>query len=173
MNGWSEYLLAWICFLAAHMVPAAPGPRGLLIARLGRRGYLLAFSLVSVALLIWLVRASSGAPYVGLSQAGTGSRWLVNLAMPVAILTGAIATGMSGLLMAFAIWAAAHLVANGDLAHAILFGGMLVFAGSGLIRSGFPCVFRPSVLRIVAAIGLWIALLLLHPVVVGVSPLPG
>ena len=40
MSGWGEYLAAWACFLGAHMIPALPGPRGWLVARLGRRGYL-------------------------------------------------------------------------------------------------------------------------------------
>lgn len=173
MSGWGEYALAWGCFLGAHMIPAAPGPRGWLVARLGRRGYIAAFSVLSFALLVWLVRASGAAPYVGLWDAGGWSRWLVNLAMPVAILTGALAVGMSGLIAGFAIWAGAHLIANGDLAHVLLFGGMLVFALSGLIRLGPPRKFRSTPARIAAALILWAALIALHPVVVGVSPLPG
>ncbi|MBU3031056.1 NnrU family protein [Paracoccus marinaquae] len=173
MDGWGEYALAWACFLGAHVIPAAPGPRGWLILRLGRGGYLAGFSLLSVALLIWLIRASGGTPYLPLWEAGGWSRWLVNLAMPLAILTASLATGMSGLIAAFTIWAGAHLVANGDLAHVILFGGMLVFALTGLARSGVPRAFRVTVPRLLLAVAIWLALLMLHLPVVGVSPLPG
>lgn len=173
MDGWGEYLLAWAAFLGAHIVPAMPRIRAALIARLGRKGYLAGFSLLSLALLIWLIRASGAASYIPLWEPGGWSRWLVNLAMPLAILTGVLAAGMSGLITAFAIWAAVHLVANGDLAHVILFGGMLVFALTGLRRSGVPRALRLTWPRLILALGIWAALLLLHLPVVGLSPLPG
>lgn len=172
MDGWAEYGLAWGSFLGAHLIPAAPAPRGWLIARLGRHGYLAAFSLLSVALLIWLIRAAGAAPHVPLWDTGGAGPWLVNLAMPLAILIALAAPGMSGLIAAFAIWAAAHLVANGDLAHVALFGGMLVFALSGLVRSGWPRLRWPGWPRLALALLVWIALILLHPWVVGLSPLP-
>ncbi|MCF3973818.1 NnrU family protein [Paracoccus sp. EGI L200073] len=172
MNGWVEYALAWLCFLGAHVAPMAPGPRAWLMARLGKAIYLTLFSLLSIALLVWLVRAAGAAPHVPLWDSGAWTRWLVNLVMPVAILTGALAVGMSGLVAAFAMWAAAHLVANGDLAHVVLFGGMALFAGMGLIRSGWPRQFRASLPRLALAAALWVALMLLHPVVVGLSPWP-
>ena len=172
MTGWSEYAAAWTCFLGAHVIPALPGPRGWLVGRLGRRGYLAGFSLLSVALLCWLILAAGRAPYVPLWDQPLWSRWLVNLVMPAAILIGALAAGLSGLVLAFALWAGAHLVANGDLAHAVMFGGMGIFALSGLARSGLPRAFRVTGRRLVLAVLVWAALLHLHPLVIGVSPLP-
>lgn len=172
MNEWAEYIAAWAFFLGAHTIPALSGPRGRLIARLGRRGYLAAFSLLSTVLLYWLIVAAGRAPFVSLWDQPPGSRWLVNIVMPVAILLGTLAVGLSGLVAAFALWAAAHLPANGDLAHALLFGGMGVFALSGLLRSGLPGAFRVTWRRILLAVVIWAALLHLHPLVIGVSPLP-
>ncbi|WEF23956.1 NnrU family protein [Paracoccus sp. S3-43] len=172
MSGWGEYLAAWACFLGAHLIPALPGPRGWLVARLGRRGYLVAFSLLSIGLLSWLILAAGRAPHVHLWDQPLWSRWLVNIAMPLAILVAVLAVGLSGLIVAFTLWAGAHLVANGDLAHAILFGGMLVFALSGVARSGLPGVFRVTWQRLVLAVLIWAALLHLHPLLIGVSPLP-
>lgn len=172
MTGWIEYGAAWACFLGAHMIPALPGPRGWLVARLGRRGYLAAFSLLSIGLLYWLIVAAGRAPFVPLWDQTGWSRWLVNIAMPLAILTAALSVGMSGLVLAFALWAGAHLLANGDLAHAIFFGGMGVFALSGVARSGLPGTFRVTWRRLVLAVLVWAALLHLHPLVIGVSPLP-
>jgi len=45
----TQFFLAIAVFLAAHVVPAATGLRGFLIARLGRRAYLVGYSLVSLA----------------------------------------------------------------------------------------------------------------------------
>lgn len=172
MTGWIEYGAAWACFLGAHMIPALPGPRGRLIATLGRRGYLAAFSLLSIGLLYWLIVAAGRAPYVHLWDQPGWSRWLVNIAIPVAILVGTLSVGMSGLVVAFALWAGAHLVANGDVAHAIFFGGMGIFALSGIARSGLPGAFRVTWRRLALAVLIWAALLHLHPLVIGVSPLP-
>lgn len=172
MDGWGEYLAAWAAFLGAHVIPAMPRIRARLVAHLGRRVYLAGFSLLSLGLLYWLILAAGRAPYVPLWEAGGWSRWLVNLAMPLAILSGVMAAGLSGLVLGFAIWAGAHLVANGDLAHAGFFGGMLVFALLGLLRSGLPAGFRVTLPRLVLAVLIWAALLHLHPLVIGVSPLP-
>ena len=172
MSGWIGYGAAWACFLGAHVIPALPGPRGWLVTRLGRRGYLAAFSLLSIGLLYWLIVAAGRAPFVPLWDQTGWSRWLVNIAMPLAILTAVLSVGMSGLVLAFALWAGAHLLANGDLAHAIFFGGMGVFALSGVARSGLPGTFRVTWQRLMLAVLVWAALLHLHPLLIGVSPLP-
>lgn len=172
MTGWGEYIAAWAFFLGSHMIPALPGPRGWLVARLGRRGYLAAFSVLSIGLLYWLIVAAGRAPVVALWDQPGWSRWLVNIAMPLAILVAALGSGMSGLIAAFALWSGGHLVANGDLAHALFFGGMLVFALSGLLRSGLPGAFRVTWQRLVVAALVWATLLHLHPPVIGASPLP-
>ena len=81
--------------------------------------------------------------------------------------------GMAGLMAGFVLWAGAHLVANGDLAHGILFGLMLIYALFGLgicwrrgvaLRGAWP--------RLLAAALVWAALFHLHPLVIGVSPMP-
>lgn len=173
MSGWSEYLLAWASFLGAHLVPAIPRIRTALIARLGRAGYLTAFSLVSLMLLLWLLRAAGRAPFLPLWDLGEPGRWLVNLTMPVAIFVAVSSPGLAGLVLAFALWSAAHLGANGDVAHVILFGGMLVFALSGVLRQGLPRALSLSPRRVLLAGAIWAALILLHPLVIGMSPLPG
>ena len=91
--------------------------------------------------------------------------------MPVAVLAAALAPGLRGLMMAFAIWAGAHLVANGDLAHVLFFGLLLAYALAGAARQG-PPHWRVTPIRLLAAAGVWAALFLLHPYVIGVSPAP-
>jgi uncharacterized membrane protein len=57
----TNFLLAILAFLLAHVVPPAPPLRGRLIALFGRRAYLTIYSLVSTLLLVWI----SGIPRPG------------------------------------------------------------------------------------------------------------
>lgn len=167
---WAEFSIALAAFLGSHVIPVRF--RAPFIAALGKRGYVVAYSALSLGLLYWLIVASARAPYVELWPQEPWMRWLVNLAMPVAVLAAATA-GMAGLMAAFALWAGAHLLANGDVAHAILFGLLLVYALFGLalmLRRGM--VLRVTWLRVLGAVLIWAALFHLHPMVIGVSPLP-
>ena len=167
---WAEFSIALAAFLGSHVIPVRF--RAPLIARLGKRGYVAAYSALSLGLLYWLIVASGRAPYVELWPHEGWMRWLVNLAMPLAVLAPAVA-GMPGLMAGFALWAGAHLVANGDLAQGILFGLMLIYALFGLgicLRRGVA--LRVAWPRLLAAVVIWAALFHLHPLVIGVSPLP-
>ena len=167
---WAEFTAALAAFLGSHVVPMRL--RGPLVARFGKRAYVLGYSLLSLGLLYWLIVAAGRAPWVELWPQALWMRWGGNLAMPVAILLAA-AGGMAGLMAAFALWAGTHLIANGDLAHVLLFGILLVYALFGLavgLRRGLRLV--PGWRRIALAVVVWAALLHLHPLVIGVSPLP-
>ncbi|WP_299821093.1 NnrU family protein [uncultured Jannaschia sp.] len=102
------------------------------------------------------------------------------------------------LLAALALWSASHMVPNGDLAYVLLFGTFAGFALLGmrvvderrqrvmgaarwtaLHRAVAACPPLPcpaslpgAALRLALAVALYAALLMLHPVVIGVSPLP-
>jgi uncharacterized membrane protein len=151
---WVPFAAAFVAFGASHYLPAATGLREALVARVGRRAYFSAYGLVSLLLLGWLIAAAGAAPHVELWPAAAWQRWLPNLAMPVAFLLAACGLGMAQpftlggraaarfdpadpglaavarhpLLLALALWSGAHLVANGDLAHALVFGGFLAMA---------------------------------------------
>lgn len=155
--GWAEFAVAMIAFIASHRLPALGGLRARLERALGRGGYIALFSVISTALLFWVIFAAGRAPFVPLWDQAPWQRWAVNLAMPVALALAVFGTaapnpfafegraagfdpdhpGIAGvtrqpLLWALAIWAGVHLVANGDLAHVILFGLFLAFALAGL-----------------------------------------
>lgn len=98
-------------------------------------------------------------------------------------------------LVALALWAGLHMLPNGDLAHVILFGTLGAFALAGgrivdrrkhrdmgerawqAIRADIACAplglawVRDTVrpLRIAVAVAAYAAIILLHPVVVGVA----
>lgn len=154
---WTEFLAAMGLFLASHRLPALFGLKGRLVAALGPRGYVLAFSAVSTLLLLWLISVAGRAPYVVLWDQQLWHRWAVNLVMPLVCLLASFGTaspnpfafegrqtgfdparpGIVGLtrqpvLWALALWSGAHLLANGDLAHVGLFGTFLALALAGM-----------------------------------------
>ena len=155
LSGWAEFILALVAFFASHMIPTRPALRAALVARFGARGFGMAYGVLSLALLIWVIVAAGRAPQVDLWYQTVASRWLPNIAMPLAIALASFSIaapnplsfggrvapfdpahpGIAGLtrhplLWALFLWSAAHLVANGDLAHVILFG---LFAGFSLL----------------------------------------
>lgn len=158
MSGWGEYVAAWAVFLLSHMIPARPVLRGRLIALMGRRGYLIAYSALSVVIFLWLIHAAGRAPYVQLWPMPLWGPWFVLVAMTIGftllvfglLRPNPFSFGGSGgsydpakagilrlvrhpILATALIWALAHLVVNGDVAHVILFGGFTLFAIFGMV----------------------------------------
>lgn len=220
--GWSEYALAFAAFFLTHSMPIRPPLRPWLVARLGPAGFGIAYSALSLGVLAWLIGAAARAPYVPLWPWAPWQNHVVLVVMlPVCLILGlAVARpnpfSFGGarndsfdpahpgivrltrhpLLLALALWAGAHLLANGDLAHAILFGTFAAFAlvGTRLVdrrrrremgdawqdcdnsrRHGplvpVPLSWAGAAGRLGAGAALYSALLWLHPWLFGVSPL--
>jgi len=225
LAGWGEFAAAMAAFFASHLIPARPKVRAALRQRLGRAGYGAAYGLVAVAILAWVIAAAGRAPLVVLWDQALWQRWVVNGAMAAAVLLAAFALGavnpfsfggraagfdpehpgIAGftrhpLLLALLIWALAHLLVNGDLAHALVFGPFAAFAVRGMSAidarnrgrwgaaewarlAANTALLAPRALwrgrltgaaLLRAGIGLaaWGGLVVLHPWVIGVSPLP-
>lgn len=153
MAGWGEYAGAWAVFLLSHALPVRPPFRPLLDAWLQPRGFLVAYSALSVALLAWLIAAAGRAPVVTLWPEPPAAGWIVlaATAAAVAILAFGLSRpnplsfggtsaafdpdrpGLPGrirhpVLAAILIWSVAHLAVNGALAHVLLFAGFAAFA---------------------------------------------
>lgn len=152
--GWGEFAAAYIAFFLSHALPISPPIRPWLEARLGRSGFTLAYSVLSIAILGWLIGAAGRAPYVSLWPSASWQNHVpVVVMVPVCLIIalsvarpnpfsfggarndnfdpahpGIVRLTRHPLLLALALWAAAHLVPNGDLAHVILFGTFAVFA---------------------------------------------
>jgi uncharacterized membrane protein len=150
--------LAAAFWVALHLLVAGP-LRPALAARLGEQGFRGVFSLASAAGLAWLIFAFRAAPYVPLWQPLPGARYvaLVLVFLAFILLPFSIAPGNPTLagadmllkdrlpvhgmtritrhpgLWAFALWAIAHLIADGDLAGVLLFGAILVTALNGMV----------------------------------------
>jgi uncharacterized membrane protein len=158
MTGWAEFALALCTFLASHALPVRPPVRRRMVGTLGERGFTIAYSALSLLVLVWTIAAAGRAPYVELWPFAPWQLWVPNLAMPLAVAIVALAVaapnplsfgggwndrfeperpGVVGLSrhplpLALALWAAAHLLPNGNLAHALLFGLFLVFSILGM-----------------------------------------
>ena len=157
-NGpWTEFVIAYAVFLAAHRIPMMPRLKGAAQAVLGKTGFLLAYSALSLLLLVWLIAAAGAAPFVPLWDQTPALRMVPNLVMPLAIILVCFAIGAPNplsfggrttgfdpahpgiagivrrpLLWALLVWSLAHIAPNGDLAHVLLFGGFAAFSALGM-----------------------------------------
>ncbi len=155
---WAEFGGVMLLFLGSHAIAALPRLRNAAIEKLGPVPYRTLYSLLSVALLVWLIRAAARAPYIPLWEIADWQFLVPNMAMPAVCLLIAFGIaapnpfslggrragfssempGIAGLsrhplLWGLAIWAMAHMVPNGDLAHVILFGLFASYAIAGTI----------------------------------------
>ena len=155
MDPLAHLAIATMTFLITHAVPSTP-LRGALVRSLGERQYLGAFSLVSFLTLGWTIYAYGHAPLKPLWQV-TGLKLLPLFVMPFAFILltcgvmgrnptavrqesalesehrGILRVTRHPMMWGFALWAAAHLLARGDAASLIFFGGFLVLALSGTV----------------------------------------
>ena len=134
-------ILGLIVFFAAHLVPTAPEIRQGLVARFDETAFKAAFGIVA---LVGLVLIVAGYHKLQLMPGKNPVLWdppqwtrhvTYLLMIPAMILLVAAyvpsrirSAVKHPLLAAIKIWALAHLLANGDLASLLLFGGFLAFA---------------------------------------------
>ncbi|QIE57745.1 NnrU family protein [Pikeienuella piscinae] len=158
MMDWIEFIAVFTAFYVLHSVPVRPPMRPWLVARLGHAGFGVAYSFVSLAMLVAVFVAAARAPFVLLWPEPPWADWLVLAAMFTAGLIlglglfrpnpfsfggrrnaafdpqrpGVLRYLRHPVLAAFLLWAAAHLVVNGDLAHVVMFGSFGLFALLGM-----------------------------------------
>lgn len=220
MTDWLEFIAALTLFMVSHMFPVRPPMRPWLIARLGAKGYFISYSILSLLVLGWLIVAAARAPFVAVLPQWEIFRWAPLVVMPLACLIavggmmaqnplsfgglgkqpfdpdkpGMLAATRHPLLAAMALWAVAHVLANGDLAHVILFGLFAGFAVMGMFlidrrkqrhlgqgewqrlargTARLNLIRLPlSPLPLVLAGSVMLVLILLHEPVIGYVPLP-
>ena len=78
-----ELLLATVAFVLSHLIPAMPSFRAFLIRALGRPLYLILYSVMSLAVIVWLGFAYVDAPLVTVWEPVAWMRWVPALIMPV------------------------------------------------------------------------------------------
>lgn len=152
--------MAWLLFTAllwvgVHVGIAGTALRGAIVARIGEGAFRAVFSILSLVVIVLLVQAWRGAGTTPLWFAPAWLRWVLALLMlPAFVLfatsfrrnptavggeagLGAEATGIlrvtrHPMLWSFAIWAAVHVIGNGDSASLVFFGAFLVTALAGM-----------------------------------------
>ena len=153
----TSLLLAALAFIGIHIGVSGTMLRDRLVAAIGLRGYMVGFSIGSVAALVWLIFAYNGAPYrptwgmlewwkpvqialmlpafllvvLGLSTPNPTSVAQEALAGHPA--RGVVRITRHPFLVGVAIWALVHLVGNGDWASLAFFGAMAVVALAGTV----------------------------------------
>ncbi|MDF3416631.1 NnrU family protein [Sulfitobacter sp. M57] len=220
---WAGYAAVFIGFFLTHSIPVRPRVKSQVAAKIGARGFGILYSMLSLAMFALLIWATGEAPYVQLWSQLQWHRHVTHLGMLVVCLILALTIARPNpfsfggtqndaydpahpgitrwarhpVLMALALWAAVHLVPNGDLAHVILFGVLASFAIAGrslidtrkrgqmgndrwqeldLARQAGPRFQMPTswagpVLRLAIGVAVFAILLLVHPYVIGVRAL--
>ncbi len=153
-------IVAAAFFLSIHLLIAGTSLRDVVVARLGERGYLGAFSVASLVGIVWLVASynaavNAGAPILwdfgpavahlgiivvavafffvvaGLLTPNPTSVGMESIALKHNAATGMLRITRHPFLWGVAIWAAFHLAANGDAASVVFFGTFLGLAVFG------------------------------------------
>lgn len=148
---WIEFIFALVAFLASHALPMRPALRDRVIGWVGRPAYFTAYSLASIALLIWLFAAAACAPAILLWTPLYAAPfwgmpivcWLLAEGMlhPNPLSLGRPGAGPHSLWpltrhplpLALAIWSGLHILANPDVAHVILFGMLGTFSALSMV----------------------------------------
>lgn len=152
-----EYLnltIASVLLTLTHIIPSSPTLRSRIVARMGEGVFRVAYSLASVGVIVWMSLAYGGAPFDPLWP---GLRQLPLVVMPVSlvllaagimsrnpaslgqeellqkhdVVTGILRITRHPFLWAVSLWAGVHILANGDLASLIFFGGFLALGVFG------------------------------------------
>jgi uncharacterized membrane protein len=188
--GLGVMILGLALFLGAHSLPTQRELRARAIVSLGEGGYKAGYALVSLAglvLIAWGFAHYRATGWIDLWDPPKALKHIaVALMLPAVILVvaafirGHIYTAVRHpMLSGVKLWAAAHLLANGDLGSIILFGSFLgwaVFDRISLKRrsdAGAPAIavggWGNDAIAIAVGIVAYLALAFaFHPVVIGV-----
>lgn len=169
-------------FSAIHLIPALPELKKKLQARFGK-AYGPGFGIAATATLLLIVLAWSQLPFEAVYEPYPWGRHANLLASLIAFCFVGIFFFRGKLrqffrfpfAIAILFWATGHLLANGDRASIVLFGGLLVYAlvyiMLALANKVFPSLEvrdGHDVLSLVFGVAAYIGMVQLHPVLIGV-----
>lgn len=147
--------LAIASFLILHLIPVIPGMRDRMVRRIGQTGYIVAHSVVSTAILVWVIVETLQAPTILLWPIAGWQACVTVVLMPLAlflVIAGLLSPNPLSLTLrrdgmgvqsgiaritrhpvfwGALIWAIAHILSNGDLRSVLLFGSLAALAAAG------------------------------------------
>jgi len=189
--GLAVMILGLALFLGIHLLPAQRELRGRIVASLGEGPYKGLYALVSIigiAMIAWGFGHYRATGWIDIWDPPRALKHVtVALMLPAVILVvaaylrGHIYTALKHPMLAgVKLWAAAHLLANGDLGSIILFGSFLAWAVADRISlkrradAGGPPIpvggWGNDMIAVAVGIVVYLALAFaFHPVVIGVS----
>lgn len=158
LTEFNDLAAASALFVGSHFILSAVPLRRRLVAALGQYGFLALYSLVALAAFAWMVWSYRLAPYLWVWGSPDWARMIVFAVMPLSamlVTTGFLTANPSAVLgdyvlqrddpapgifkvtrhpvmLGMALWAAAHLLANGNAAGILLFGSLLILAVGGI-----------------------------------------
>ncbi len=187
-------VLGIVVLLGAHMLTTFRETRTRLIERFGAGPYRIAYSVVSIVGFLLIVRGFSLYRAGGLIQIWDPPVWARHITITLMWFAFIALAAMNPapsrirgwlrhpMLVAIKIWALAHLLANGDAGGMVLFGSFLAFAVYDRIavkkRGDYGAAPVKSFTRadaITLGVGTlaYIAMIFLHPVLIGVRVMGG
>jgi uncharacterized membrane protein len=187
--------LGLIVFLGTHAFSMARGPRGRLVAAIGEWPYKGAYTVLSLLGIVLIVQgfgAYRAGAWINVWYPPIFTKHLaLLLTLPIfvlflaAYLPGRIkAATKHPMLLSVKIWAASHLLSNGDLGGMLLFGGFLAWAvmarislkrrTEGSILDAIPSKPVNDIIALAGGLALWVVFVFwLHPAFIGVAVWPG
>lgn len=150
--------LAVVAFVGGHFILSSVAVRHGIIKAIGQNGFRLVYSGLALATLVWVVAAYGKAPVIVLWPVSRGLWYLPFFILPFACillvaavttqnvtmiagerfldgprpLWGIITVTRHPMLWGIGLWAVVHLLANGDQASLLLFGGIAILAFGGM-----------------------------------------
>ena len=149
--------LAALLFIGIHIGVSGTRTRDTLVGAISLNGYMIAFSVASVAAMVWLVMSYNTAAYVPLWDAPNWWKYVsIVLMLPAFLLVviglttpnptavaqeGLVAQAPRGIvritrhpfLVGVGIWAVTHLVSNGNVASLLFFAALAVVSFAGTV----------------------------------------
>jgi uncharacterized membrane protein len=185
-------ILGLALWSAVHLAPCyLIEPRQRVIDRIGEGPWKAVAALLLVLSIVLMVQGWGPAAAAGVVWTPPSFMTHINnLLMLVAFLLFGAGHAKSNIrrfirhpqLAAVKVWALAHLLANGEVRSILLFGGLLAWAVVNMIalnkRDGKgprpePSPLRNDIRHVAISLVMFVAFLLIHPWLFGVSPLPG
>ncbi|OAN48079.1 hypothetical protein A6A04_04800 [Paramagnetospirillum marisnigri] len=143
---YGHLVAAVVVFLVAHSLTNIRPLREASLARLGKGGFYGVYSVISTALLVWVVAAALAAPIIQVWEQAPWMRWAPSLVMPLACLLwvagmttpnpfsigpggarfepgrpGILRLTRHPIIWGLGLWSGAHLIPNGTVAGLLLF----------------------------------------------------
>ncbi|WP_085900643.1 NnrU family protein [Kiloniella majae] len=155
-GGFGGLIGSFLVFLLLHSIPPMRRVKQALISLLGKAGYYILYSLISTGVLIWLIHEVWAAPYIEVWPFEPWAARTTAHIMPFSLLffvvgflrpnplsigpsngydkacMGIVGIVRHPILWGFALWAGAHLFANGGLAEVLFFIGLFLLSVGGM-----------------------------------------